>query len=196
MDIDSDDSDDEGTKVQVKTLMRQQAEEQRQRHAEQTQLLNMIRELEGRLNASGAANNPGTATTGFLGTALRPGQVKVPKPDLFYGDRAKFDNWALQVDLYLRFNPAPTNEDAALLAAMYLRGRAEQWIKKFVKQKFEGTETSGILDSWAQFRQACEQMFGNTTEVTDAARIIQLQRQTGSVRDYAAKFMEFAVVLD
>jgi hypothetical protein len=39
-------------------------------------------------------------------------------------------------------------------------------------------------------------MFGNTTEVTDAARIIQLQRQTGSVRDYAAKFMEFAVVLD
>jgi hypothetical protein len=29
MDIDSNDSDDEGTKVQVKTLMRQQAEEQR-----------------------------------------------------------------------------------------------------------------------------------------------------------------------
>jgi hypothetical protein len=126
IDIDSNDSNDEGTKVQVKTLMRQQAEEQRQRHAEQTQLLNIIRELEGRLNASGAANNLGTATTGFLGTALRPGQVKVPKPDLFYGDRAKFDNWALQVDLYLRFNPAPTNEDAALLAAMYLRGRAEQ----------------------------------------------------------------------
>ena len=95
IDIDSNDSDDEGTKVQVKTLMRQQAEEQRQRYAKQTQLLNMIRELEGRLNASGAANNPGTATTRFLGTALRPGQVKVLKPNLFYGDRAKFNNQAL-----------------------------------------------------------------------------------------------------
>jgi hypothetical protein len=92
IDIDSNDSNDEGTKVQVKTLMRQQAEEQRQRYTKQTQLLNIIRELEGRLNASGAANNPGTATTGSLGTAPRPGQVKVPKPDLFYGDRAKFDN--------------------------------------------------------------------------------------------------------
>jgi hypothetical protein len=39
-------------------------------------------------------------------------------------------------------------------------------------------------------------MFGNATEVTDAARLIQLQKQTGSVRDYAAKFQELAVVLD
>jgi hypothetical protein len=115
---------------------------------------------------------------------------------LFYRDRAKFDNWALQVDLYLRFNPAPTDEDAALLAAMYLRGRAEQWIKKFVKQKFANEENTGILNSWTNLRYACERMFGNATEVTDAARLIQLQKQTGSVRDYAAKFQELAVVLD
>jgi hypothetical protein len=39
-------------------------------------------------------------------------------------------------------------------------------------------------------------MFGNATEVTDAVRLIQLQKQIGSVRDYVAKFQELAVVLD
>jgi hypothetical protein len=134
MDVDSDDSEDEGTKAQVRILMRQQVEDQRQRYAEQQHFLSLIEELQGRLNAVGATNNLGATTTGppgvapgvALGAVGQPGRVKVPKPDLFYRDRAKFDNWALQVDLYLRFNPAPTDEDAALLAAMYLRGRAEQ----------------------------------------------------------------------
>jgi hypothetical protein len=59
----------------------------------------MIRELKGRLNAAGANNNPGTILTQPLGlipgVATRQERVKVLKPDMFYRERAKFDNWAL-----------------------------------------------------------------------------------------------------
>jgi hypothetical protein len=59
-----------------------------------------------------------------------------------------------------------------LLAVIHLRGRAEQWVKKFLKLKLEGIEQTGILDNWPNFKHTYRQIFRNTTEAIDAARYI------------------------
>jgi hypothetical protein len=204
MDIDS--SDDEGDNPSVQELMQQRVREQAQHRQEQQQLLSMLQVLEARINAQQALGGPpqGADPTAPGNNANAQGEqiavnnghstVKVPKPDLFYGDRSKYEEWTIQVELHFRFNRVPLNEQA-LYAATFLRGRAEKWIKPFLKKKLEGTETTGILNSWTSFKENCTNIFGNTMEIMDATREIQRLRQTGSVRDYTAKFQECAAVL-
>ena len=49
--------------------------------------------------------------------------MKVAKPDMFYGDRYKLDDWLNQVLLYFGMEGIPEAKQA-LIAASYLRGDA------------------------------------------------------------------------
>ena len=50
------------------------------------------------------------------------GASKVAKPDLYYGDRNKLEDWLNQMSLYFKFNEI--TKDQTLFASTYLRGRA------------------------------------------------------------------------
>lgn len=116
---------------------------------------------------------------------------KVAKPDLFYGDRAKYEAWIIQMDLYFLFGSVPNNKKA-LFAGTFLRGQAEHWAKPFMKGKLAGTDESGVFDSWENFKRASNSLFGISNEVSVAVRRIQNLRQKGSASEYAATFQENA----
>ncbi|KAF2280024.1 uncharacterized protein EI97DRAFT_477599 [Westerdykella ornata] len=53
------------------------------------------------------------------------GKSKVVKPDLYFGDRNKLEDWLLQFDLFFKFNDDDiNNDDKASLVALYMRGQA------------------------------------------------------------------------
>jgi len=54
-------------------------------------------------------------------------RLKVAKPDLFYGEREKLEDWLMQLQLYFAFNgqALPTAQQPAF-AITYIRGRAQK----------------------------------------------------------------------
>ena len=50
--------------------------------------------------------------------------IKVAKPDYYYGDRSKLDDWLNQMALYFRFENITQDPKKTLLASSYLRGQA------------------------------------------------------------------------
>jgi hypothetical protein len=120
---------------------------------------------------------------------------KVAKPDLFHGDRHKYEAWILQMDLYFLFSNVP-KEKQALFAGTYLRGSAEHWAKPFMKAKLQGDDDANVFKSWEHFKGASATIFGISNEVSQAVRVIQNLRQKGSCAEYAAKFQEYAQLTD
>ena len=55
--------------------------------------------------------------------------IKVAKPDYYYGDRSKLDDWLNQMALYFRFENITQDPKKTLLASSYLRGQVQQWIR-------------------------------------------------------------------
>ena len=60
--------------------------------------------------------------------------MKVAKPDMFYRDRYKLDDWLNQVLLYFVIEGVPETKQA-LTVASYLRGDAQQWIRPRLTDK-------------------------------------------------------------
>jgi len=118
-------------------------------------------------------------------------RTKVPKPDFFYGERSKFEAWALQIDLYFYFTPEDENRKA-VLATTYLRGPAEHWVKPFLNRYMAGTDNTGMFSSWGHLKQALKSVFGISNEVSQAIRVIQNLKQKGSASEFTAKFQEYA----
>ena len=91
MDVDS--SDDEGDNPTVRELIEQRVQEQEQHRREQQQLLSMLQALEARINAQQALGGT-TAPNNTIPTAAAGGgqlSIKVLKPDLYYGERSKYE---------------------------------------------------------------------------------------------------------
>jgi hypothetical protein len=116
---------------------------------------------------------------------------KVAKPDLYYGERDKFEAWVLQMDLYFRFSKVK-EKDQALFAGTFLRGSAEHWAKPFMKAKLANKDDQEVFSSWEKFKGASRTVFGISNEVNKAVRLIQNLRQKQAASEYAAKFQEHA----
>ena len=56
-------------------------------------------------------------------------KAKPIKPDLYYGERSKLNNWLLQFEFYFSLiNKSIKNKEKVIFAVSYMRGRALNWI--------------------------------------------------------------------
>ena len=119
-------------------------------------------------------------------------KMKVAKPDMFYGDRYKLDDWLNQVLLYFGMEGIPEAKQA-LIAASYLRGDAQQWIRPRLTDKLlRNHDPEGIFGSFRAFVNAIRSIYGLSNDQQVAIRHIQHVTQKGSASQYTAKFREYA----
>ena len=139
-------------------------------------------------------------------TILTPERVrqtgKTAKPDFYHGDRNKLEDWLLQLTLYFRFSGKDTpEEDRVPLAATYLRGSAEQWIKPYLikyldEENQEGDEVDQLFSDLDEFKKQIRQVFGAAGEISAAIRMVQTLRQTRSAAEYAATFRQYSILTE
>jgi Retrotransposon gag protein/Zinc knuckle len=119
------------------------------------------------------------------------GRQKAPPPDFFDGNRNKIDHWLMQMDLYFRFNGSDVSpKDRASVAAMYLRGKAQDWIKPYLSDYLSGGKNHQFMDEWAKMRIAMKQIYGISNDQAVAIRRVQNLRQVRSASEYASEFQE------
>ena len=98
---------------------------------------------------------------------------KVAKPDFFYGDRNKLDDWINQVYLYFRLEGIPDGR-RSLTAASYLRGEAQQWIRpRLTDVLAHGKDSGGIFGDFDKFCEELRGIYGLSNDKQVAIRSIQ-----------------------
>ena len=110
------------------------------------------------------------------------------------------DDFLIQCDLYLYFNSDRINSDTdkVLYATTYLRGKAQQWIRPFLKDWLtsaadaRGTETNNLFNSFDYFRGMMNTMFGEIDEKQRAQIEMEALKQRGSAANYSAEFQQLA----
>lgn len=118
------------------------------------------------------------------------------KPDMYYGDRNKLDDWVNQLRLYFLFQQTNATHKT-LFASTYLRGRAQHWMKPHLTQYLtDRTDPKGLFSNFENFVKELDLIFGVTNEANIAARAIQTLRQKNSASDYTARFKEYAQLTD
>ena len=109
--------------------------------------------------------------------------ISVAKPDLFYGDRDKVDNWLMQLQVYFTFQRGdllPTSKQP-LFATTYMRGNAQKWIKPYVVKYLSGEGVEEGIDAWmesfARFKVKVKRILGLSNKDKVAIRMIQNVKQ-------------------
>lgn len=144
---------------------------------------------------------PGSTAGSDIGIGRRSDRddSKVQKPDLYYGDREKLEDWFHQVQMYFLFTSVGT-EKRTLFATTFMRGRAQHWIKpylhKFLEDGPEAGDTNGLFADFNTLKENMRLVFGVTNDKETAIRVIQHLRQKSSASEYAIKFQEYAQVTD
>jgi hypothetical protein len=162
------------------------------------------------------AASPTPTETGNVATVskeemlqLKRGVPKVSPPAHFYGDRAKFQTYVLQVRTYLwadnlrPLKPIDMRElssyrDRVVWAASYLRGEAEARFRPYVKDKLvngvkcrtKTTEIFAYTDNYFTFLSIS---YGDLNEVRTAKLEINRLRQKDFFPEYLAKFTGYAL---
>ncbi|GKV53537.1 hypothetical protein SLEP1_g60058 [Rubroshorea leprosula] len=124
----------------------------------------------------------------------RPPAFKAAKPDNYYGEREKYDDWVNQMNLYFLMNSVP-DDKKTLFATTYLRGRAQHWMKPHLTTYLRGgpnNDPNELFANWTRMEGVMRTFFSISNETSMAERIIQDIRQKGSAADYAAKFQQHA----
>ena len=99
----------------------------------------------------------------------------MPKPDEFYSNRAKFDDWKMQMAIKLRGNADwfPNEESKLLFSSSLLRGTAQDQIRSYVNP-----DGSFSLDSYSEFMAILENAFGDPDRKGNAqAKLRNLQQK-------------------
>lgn len=116
------------------------------------------------------------------------------KPDFFYGDRNKVDDWLNQMRMHLFFKKTH-DQQKTMVAITYLRGRAQHWMKpettRFLSDP-SGADPKGMMLNFEKFAEQLKMIFGASkdAEGNAAVRIIQSLKQKGSASDYTSRFKE------
>lgn len=119
----------------------------------------------------------------------------IAKPDFFYGDRNKVDDWLNQLRMYFFFKGTPKPQQV-MIAATFMRGRAQHWMKPEISSflKDPGAyDAKGIMRSFEPFAKDLKVIFGASEDAEEnaAVRLIQTLRQKGSASDYTSRFKEY-----
>jgi len=124
--------------------------------------------------------------------------TKVARPDLYFGDRKKLEDWILQFDLYFKFADDEVDDiEKASFVATFMRGHAANWVKPYLVKYLDPTNNEDdiikLFEDYTQFKDRLRKAFGVANETAVAARRIQQLRQTASAADYATIFQQYSV---
>ena len=126
--------------------------------------------------------------------------ISTAKPDLFYGDCDKVDDWLMQLQVYFIFqesNRLPANRQP-LFATTYMRGNAQKWIKPYLVKYLSGEGADDSIDAWmesyAKFKVEVKRILGPSNEDKVAIRMIQSVKQKRSASEYTMQFKRYLVM--
>jgi hypothetical protein len=140
-------------------------------------------------------SGPAVPNTGPLrGNPMEVTRVQAAKPEYFYGDREKLEDWLMELELYFMFDGADIPErKRGVFATTYMRGPAQKWIKPYIaKFMAHDQEVSHWMTYFSQFKEKVRAIYGISNEKTTSTRIIQYLKQTRSANEYAAIFQRHA----
>ena len=138
----------------------------------------------------GSSSNQPRQPTNSGGSTGKPS-----KPDLYYGDRNKLNNWLLQFSLYFRYTDDVDDDDQVVFAATFMRGKTLSWINTDLQKYLDGeanTETKRWIEDFSLFKERIKRTFGPANEEATAQSVIQRLLQTKSAADYTVTFQHFA----
>ncbi|GME40229.1 putative retrotransposon gag protein [Neofusicoccum parvum] len=129
-------------------------------------------------------------------------QVKVPKPDLYHGERTKTQSFLIQLEDYLHFAKGQFGNDVDKVryASTFLRGAAEKWFRPYKRETQEkphwqwSPQTQAIFSDYRTFAKQLQEAFNAIDEAKRANQILFRIQQKKSVLDYTAEFQEAAYV--
>ena len=142
------------------------------------------------------------STSGATNPNFPDGKISVAKPDLFYGERNKVDDWLMQLQVYFQFQPETKlpKEKWPLFATTYMRGNAYRWIKPYVNKHLSGNGdhdgTTEWMMKWTQFKDKIKRILGLSNEDKVAIRMIQHIKQRRSAAEYTTQFKQYSVLTD
>ena len=109
--------------------------------------------------------------------------ISVAKPDLFYGDCNKVDDWLMQLQVYFTFQRGdllPTSKQP-LFTTTYMRGNVQKWIKPYVVKYLSGEGVDEGINAWmesfARFKVKIKRILGPSNKDKVAIRMIQSVKQ-------------------
>jgi hypothetical protein len=116
-------------------------------------------------NGSTAPRRPPVSVEGTTTAkeTTKPHHSKVNKPDIYHGDRTGLEDWLTQVETYFIFYPVP-DEQKALFASSFLRGRAQHWLKPNLRKYLgDNDEDEGrIFANFGKFKKKLRRIFGTS----------------------------------
>ena len=118
------------------------------------------------------------------------------KPDFFYGDRNRLEDWFNQLSIHFFFH-GTSNNVKTMFAASLLRGRAQHYFKPLLSAYLtDRTDSKQVFANFNAFKLYMKEVFGITNEESAAVRVIQSLRQKTSAAEYTARFREYANLTD
>ena len=87
-----------------------------------------------------------------------------------------------------------------MVAATYMRGRAQHWMKPEVSAFLRDPgsyDAKGIMRSFEPFAKELKIIFGASEDAEEnaAVRLIQTLKQKGSASDYTSRFKEYMLLI-
>ena len=129
--------------------------------------------------------------------------IKIERPNKYYGQRDKFENWLMQMELFFGFQKKNIfNHKRVMFAIIYMRDKALKWVKFFVKIYMKGSSENNYekiqewIKSFPKFKDKINRIFGLSNENNVAIRIIQHLQQRKSIAEYATQFQQHAKNID
>jgi len=124
-------------------------------------------------------------------------KIRINKPDVYHGDRTGLEDWLMQVDIYFTFYLVPANKKT-IFASTFLRGRAQHWLKPNLRKYLEDHDENprAMFTNFDNFKRELRRIFGTSNEEQTAKRVIQHLTQRTSAAEYAARFQEYANLIE
>ena len=151
------------------------------------------------MSVSGRTNpTPSATSSSNMSTVTnKDGKIRVNKPDEYFGERSKLEDWIVQLELYFLFDQGVKADQKTAFAATFMRGRAGRWIKPGLKSFLENREDEEeIFGKFATFKEHIRRTFGISNEKMVAERTVQHLTQTTSTAEYTAKFQEYSTLTE
>ena len=98
----------------------------------------------------------------------------------------------MQLEIYFSFNTI-LDTRKTLFAVGYLRGKAQQWMKPYIRRHMDHNEDlDQMFWYFCSFKEAIRRVFGISNKEPAAERAVQYLTQKTSAAEYAARFQEQA----
>ena len=125
-------------------------------------------------------------------------KAKPIKPDLYYRERSKLNNWLFQLEFYFSLiNENIKDKKKVIFAVSYIRGRALNQISTDMTRYIDDDNLNNNIKEWIKdfrkFKKRVKIIFSPINEKASAESIIQTLRQTILASDYNTVFRYYIV---